>query len=44
LVDFVENLNRIEELKTMKNKFMQRQPFSSWYGSIGGSTIVSKVY
>ena len=44
LVDFVDNLNNIDELKTLGEKFMNRQPFSSWYGSIGGSTIVSKIY
>lgn len=44
LVDFVDNINKIEELETLGKGFMNRQPFSSWYGSIGGSTIVSKVY
>jgi hypothetical protein len=43
LVDFLDGLNSIEELKTLDKKFFDRQPFSSWYGSIGGSTIVSKV-
>jgi len=44
LVDFVDNLNNIDELKTLGDKFMARQPFSSWHGSIGGGTIVSKIY
>lgn len=44
LVDFVDNLSSIEELKTLEKKFMDRQPFSSWYGSIEGGTIVSKTY
>ena len=30
----------IEELKGLENNFMTRQPFSSWWGSIGGSTII----
>jgi len=44
LVDFVDKLNNIDELKILGKKFMDRQPFSSWYGSIGGGTIVSKIY
>jgi hypothetical protein len=43
LVDFLDNLDGIEELKMLDKKFMDQQPFSSWYGSIGGSTIVSKI-
>lgn len=44
LVDFVDSVNSIDELKTLGEKFMTRQPFSSWYGAIGGGTIVSKIY
>jgi hypothetical protein len=44
LVDFIDNLNNIEELKTLKKKFMSRQPFSSWYTFIGSGTITSKIY
>jgi hypothetical protein len=44
LVDFVDSLNKIDELETLGKKFMERQPFSSWYGSLSGSTIVSKIY
>jgi hypothetical protein len=42
LVDFLVKLNGIGELKMLDRKFMDRQPFSSWYGSIGGSTVFSK--
>jgi hypothetical protein len=43
LVDFVDKLTEVGELKVLHEKFMNRQPFSSWFGSIGGMTIVSKV-
>jgi hypothetical protein len=41
-VDFADNLNDINELKTLEEEFMDRQPFSRWYYSIGGSMIVQK--
>ena len=42
--DFVDNLNNIDELKTLGKKFMSRQPFSSWYTFVGSATITSKIY
>ncbi len=44
LVDFINQLNEIQELVIIRKKFMERQPFSSWYNFIGSATIVSKVY
>lgn len=44
LVDFVDKLNNIDELKILGKKFMDRQPFSSWYTFVGSATITSKIY
>lgn len=43
LVDFLEEINRIEELNAIGKRFMDRQPFSAWYNFIGSATIVSKI-
>ncbi|HLO91875.1 MAG TPA: hypothetical protein VK172_11990 [Lentimicrobium sp.] len=42
LVDFIDNLNQIEELKAIKNKFMDHQPFTYWYTFIGSARITFK--
>jgi hypothetical protein len=44
LIDFITQLNEIEELRLIGKKFMNRQPFSSWYTFIGSATIAVKVY
>jgi hypothetical protein len=43
LVDFLDEINRIEELNSIGKRFMERQPFSTWYNFIGSATIVSKI-
>jgi hypothetical protein len=43
LADFLNKINSIEELNSIGKRFMERQPFSTWYNFIGSATIVSKI-
>ncbi len=44
LMNFIAQLKEIKELRGIGKKFMERQPFTSWYSFIGSATIVTKVY
>jgi hypothetical protein len=41
-VKFLDELNSIEELNTLSNKFWTRQPFTTYYNFIGSATIITK--
>jgi hypothetical protein len=43
LVGFINEINQIEELKQGESSFIEKQPFTSWYGGIGKTTIVKKI-
>jgi hypothetical protein len=41
-VEFLDELNSIEELNELGNKFWTRQPFTTYYNFIGSATIITK--
>jgi hypothetical protein len=43
ILDFITELEMIDELKAKYKTFMGGQPFTSWYGGIQGETIVTKI-
>jgi hypothetical protein len=42
LLDFIDEMNQMEELKETRKKFMEKQPFSKWYKNISGGSVMSK--
>jgi hypothetical protein len=42
ILDFISELERIDEIKAKYKNFMEGQPFTSWYGGIHRGTIVSR--
>jgi hypothetical protein len=44
LIAFIAQLDKIKEINEIGKKFMYLQPFSSWYSSIGGAEITTKIY
>jgi len=43
LLDFMLELDRIDDIRNADQDFMSGQPFNSWYGGISEATIVTRV-
>jgi hypothetical protein len=42
-LDFISELDRIDDIRKANQDFMSSQPFNSWYGGISEGTIVTRV-